>query len=357
MTILEGAREAVVHDAVGPPLARVQAAACLAVGVNALLALGVLPALLGALADEHRLTTSQIGLAAMVELLSMGVSTAVMALTRRPRGLRWIGLGTAVALAGADLLALGASGPALLALRGFAGAIEGVLLWITISMIARTQTPERWAGVFFTGQVLAQLLLALAFAGFVIARGGANGGLIALAVCAAAGVVPALFLPARFAPLIADQGVSGAPPPRGVMALIATFVFVSGIGAVAVFLQPLAHQAHLSSNVARTALWVSLVAQVAGGLAATAMAGRVRYFAVFVFVGAIFLAVWVVFALAAPAWLFVAANGAGGFAGLLLGPFLVPFTIDADPAAGPLSRAGRPSCSALPSGPCCPLSW
>ncbi len=339
MTVEAGRGEHLVHDAVGPPLPALQAGACLAVGVSSLLALGVLPVLLGALADEHRLSAPQIGLSAMLEALSMGVVTGLMGLIRRPRGVRWIGVAASVALAGALFVSMRASGVGILAMRAAAGAAEGVLLWITVSMIARTETPERWAGVFFTTQVLAQLLLALAFAEFIIPRGGANGGFIALAVCAVAGVIPALLCPATFTPLVTRPEMSGAPPPRGMLALIATFFFVSGGGAVAVFLQPLAHQAGLSSNVARTALWVSLVAQVAGGLTATTLAGRVRYFTIFVASSAVYLLAWVVFGLGPPAWLFVAVNALAGFAALLVGPFLVPFTIDADPSR----RAGLQS--------------
>ena len=57
-------------------------------------------------------------------------------------------------------------------LRGLAGAIEGVLLWITVAMISRTATPERWAGVFFVTQTLAQLLLAIALAVWIMPRMG-----------------------------------------------------------------------------------------------------------------------------------------------------------------------------------------
>lgn len=339
MAVEARADDHLVHDAVGPPLRPVQAGACIAVGVASLLAFGVLPALLGSLADEHRLSAPQIGLSAMVEALSMGVSTGLMGVVRRPRGVRWIGVAAALGLVAADLAAMAASGTALLAARAGAGAAEGVLLWITVSMISRTETPERWAGVFFTLQVLAQLLLALAFAGFVIPRGGANGGFVALAVCAGLAIIPALLAPSSFTPLMARPDVSGAPPPRGLLALIATFVFVSGGAAVAVFLQPLAHEAGLSSNVARTALWVSLIAQVLGGVTATSLAGRVRYFTVFVLSSTVYLGVWTLFGIGVPAGLFVAANAAAGFAALLVGPFLVPFTIDADPSR----RAGLQS--------------
>ncbi len=340
-----------VHDAIGPPLSSHEAAACLAVGINSLLSIGVLPALLGALADEHRLSAAQIGLTAMIELFAMGVVTAAMGLLRRPGHLRLIGLAASVGLALADLAALRSSGSLLILVRGVAGGFEGVLLWITVSMISRTATPERWAGAFFTLQTLAQLILAVLFAIWVIDAFGANGGFIALAIVAAVGALPAPWLPRGFPPLVADPSVGGAPPRRGLFALFATVILISAGGAVSVYLQPLAHQAHLSAAVARTALWTSLGAQVAGAATATLLAGRVKYFAVFVFAAAVYLLTWVGMTFDLPPWLFVADNIASGFGGLLVGPFLVPFIIDADPSRRAAVQSGAAQLVGGAAGP------
>ncbi len=340
-----------VHDAIGPPLSAREVSACLAVGINSLLSIGVLPALLGALADEHRLSAAQIGITAMIELFAMGVVTAAMGLWRRPRHLRLIGLAASLGLAVADLGTLGTSGGAVILARGAAGAFEGVLLWITVSMIARTATPERWAGAFFTLQTLAQLVLAVLFAVWIIGVSGANGGFVALAVVAAIGASPAFVLPRGFPPLVADPAVSGAPPPRGLFALFATVIMISAGGAVSVYLQPLAHQAHLSAAVARTALWTSLGAQVAGAATATLLAGRVQYFTVFVFAAAVYLVTWAGMAFDLPPWLFVGDNIASGFSGLLVGPFLVPFIIDADPSRRAAVQSGAAQLVGGAAGP------
>ena len=329
-----------VHEAVGPSITGLQAAATIGVGINSLMFAGVLPILLGALADEHRLNASGIGLTAMTELLAMGVSTSAMGLIRRPERLRLIGIAVSLTLAALNLAAMRTSGGWLIAVRGATGASEGVLLWITVSMIARTVTPERWAGAFFTTQTLAQLLLAIALAVAIVPRYGANGVFGALAVLAVVGVIPALLSPKRFAPLPVGRGESELPPPRGWVALGATLIFVSAGGAVGVYVQPLAHQAGLSSGVARAAIWIALAAQVAGGALATTLAGRVRYFTVFIITSIVNLAVWTAFSQPLNAWMFIAANAAGGLVGLFLGPFLVPFTIDADPSRRAAMQSG-----------------
>jgi hypothetical protein len=243
-------------------------------------------------------------------------------------------------LAAVDFATARSNGLVVFLMRGLAGAFEGILLWITVAMISRTATPERWAGVFFVTQTLTQLLLALALAVWIMPIWGANGGFIAIAVCAIAGLPAALIGPSRLADLNPGEAIAGPPPFRGWIALIGTLVFVAGGGAVAAYLQPLAQQAGLDAGVARTALWVSLAAQVAGSGVATALAGRVRWFHVFLVTTVGSLIVWWLFAQHIPAWLFIGANAAGGFVGLLLSPFLVPMTIDADPSRRAAVQSG-----------------
>ena len=334
------ADEHVVHEVAGPALTPLEAAGALGVGVNSLLVLGVISVLLGSLVDEHRLTNSDNGLVVMVEVLSMGVTTALAGALLKPLRLKSIGIVLTVLLAVVDYATARSAGTGVFVLRGLAGAIEGVLLWITVAMISRTATPERWAGVFFVTQTLAQLLLAIALAVWIMPRWGANGGFIAIAICAVVGLPAALIGPSRLADLNPGEAIAGPPPFRGWIALVGTLVFVSGSGAVGAYLQPLAHEAGLDADVARTALWISLAAQVAGSAAATALAGRVRWFHVFLITTSSTLVVWWVFGQHIPAWLFIGANAVAGFTGLLLSPFLVPMTIDADPSRRAAVQSG-----------------
>jgi hypothetical protein len=324
-------RSSGVQEAVGPSLTPAQAAGAIALGALALDVIGVAPVLLGALQDEHRLSAAGIGLAAMLELLSMGIVTGLCGAVVPPKRMRMIAVVCSLLLATLNFLALGASGLGVLLARTAAGAPEGVLVWITVGMIARSETPERWAAVFFTVQVLAQMALAGLFWIWVLPRFGANGGLWALGLTSLLGVPLAFISPDRYGALTQAAGLSGAPPPRGWAALLATVVLVSANGAVTVYLEPLAKEAHLSAGVARFALFASLVAQVAGGLLATYLAGKVRYMTVFTVCTVFFLIVWAVYGVSAPAWLFVGASALAGLTALLVGPFLTPMTIEADP--------------------------
>ena len=321
-----------VHEVVGPDLSLGQVASAQSFGVVSLLFAGVLPALLGALGDEHRLSAAGFGWVAALEALSMGGATALAGMVLPARHLRVIGLGATLCLSAIDFAGIGASGASVLLLRALAGLAEGVLLWITVGMIARSETPERWAGVFFTASTSAQLALALSFAFIAIPRFGADGGFAVLGATTLLGLGGTFFAPNSYGPLPGSGGAAGAPPFRGWVALFATLVYAAATGAVGIYLQPLAHEAGLSADVARTALWTSLAAQIAGAMTATAVAGKVRYFSAFLAGTGVFLVSWMVFALHVPAWMFIAANTAAGFATVFVAPFLVPMTIEADPS-------------------------
>lgn len=346
----EAAEEIVVVEAIGPSLTLIPAASAIVLGSLALLMVGVMPALLGALADNGRLSAAGIGQCATLESLTMGLSAGAAGMALKARHLRWISAVAALALALLDFASMPASGAGVLLLRTLAGIPEGILLWITIGMIARTETPERWAGFFWTALVAGQLLMALSFV-WIIPKFGTQGGFATLGMTALFGLVAATRTPNFYGDLPVNPEESGAPPLRGWWALFATLLYTAASGAVMVYLQPMSHEAGLSADVARTSLWVSLAAQVAGGFLATLLAGRVHWFTVFCFSTLLFISGWFVLTIHPPAWLFIAANGWIGLVIVLIGPFLVPMTIEADPSRRTAMQSGATQLLAGAFGP------
>jgi predicted MFS family arabinose efflux permease len=342
----------VVAEVAGDPFTARETAAAISVGVLSLVGAGLLGILLSALADEHRLTVAGIGQTAMLEALSMGLSTGLAGILLKPRRLRLIGVAAGAALVLANLATLRASGGSVLLVRTLAGVPEGVLLWIAIGLISRTATPERWAGALFTGMGVTQLLAAATLSAYALPRFGANGGYATLAGASALCLVVALFTPPRYGPMPGTAAeASGAPPPRGWIALAATLAYSASLACVSVYLIPLAHEAGLSTAVGRTAVSVSLACQILGGALATALAGRVRHMTVFWLCAAVFLMSWATYAVHAPGWWFVAISGLGGLAGMLAGPFLVPMTIEADPSRRAAVQSGAVQVLAGALGP------
>src|SRR5579871_2306079 len=121
-----------IHEVVGPDLSAREVASALSFGVVSLLFAGVLPALLGALADEGRLSAAGFGRVAALEALSMGITTALAGILLPPKRLRLVGLAATIALCAVDFAALGAGEGRILVLRMLAGGAEGILLWISV---------------------------------------------------------------------------------------------------------------------------------------------------------------------------------------------------------------------------------
>ena len=128
----------VIARPTGPALTASEIAATLVPGVVSLLLAGVIAAVLGALEDEHRLSAAALGQCATLEALVMGVVTGGAAAWLPARHLRLIAIVSGAALGLLDLATMGTHSTAILVLRTLAGVPDGILLWITIGMIARS---------------------------------------------------------------------------------------------------------------------------------------------------------------------------------------------------------------------------
>ncbi len=340
-----------VSEAVGPAIPLSEAVAAIGLGAIALLITGLMPLLLGALVSEHRLSASGIGQTAMLELFSMGVTTALAGLWLKPERLKLIGAAATLWLVAADLATTQASGTGIFAVRFGAGMGDGILLWIGIAMIARTETPERWSAIFVTATTLVQMILAPILTSAVLPAFGASGGYVVLALVSASGFGFAVFVSPRYAPLVKPEGEGGLPPGRGWLALLATLVFVACFGAVGVYTQPIAQQIGLSAEVAGLAISASLLGQVIGGSSAAALAGRVHYLPVFAAGTLLFLGIWTVWALPVSASVFIVSDGLAGFLYMLMLPFLVPMAIEADPSRRAAMLSGAAQVLAGAAGP------
>ena len=319
-------------DWIGPPPSVGQIFAIMLVGVTGVMIAGLQPLLLGTLAQEGRLAAAQLGQTATAELLTMGLAAALAGALLPPVRLKIIAITALAALAAIDVFTPQARGDMVTLVRAAAGIPSGVMIWVTISMIARSPTPERWSGAYLTVQTLAQFLLATVLTAFVMPRYGADGGFIALGVFCLVAVAAAFLLPRAFAPLPRTEGGGGGlPSARGWAALAVSFLYIAFTIGVWVYAEPLSREAGHAPEVAGQAVSLSLAAQVAGGLAATALAGRINWLVALLVCAGVNLALFAGFAsLPGPA-VFLALCGVFGFVWLFASPFLVPMTIEADP--------------------------
>ena len=326
-----------IHAAFGPPPTNTQAFATIGVGVVSLFLSGLIALIFGALVNEGRLSPQGIGLSAAGEALVMAITTGLFSALVPTRRLKLIGVVASLLLACADAATMTMHGNGIMLLRASAGIPEGVLLWITIGLIARTATPERWAALLFTSATISQVVAAGVLTAFLMPRFGANGGFGLLSASGLLCVVLCLFIPDRFADLPKGESDSGAPPPRGWLALASIMLIGSSAAAVGVYLVPIARQHGLSVAAANTAVTLSLTSQILGGALAAVVAGRVRY--LWVLVGG------------TVAWIFFAAMALNGIIILFVPPFFVPMTIEVDPSRRTAVQSGAVQLLAAALGP------
>lgn len=303
------------------------------VGITGVMFAGVGPLLLGGLEAAGRLSAAQLGQAGTVELLAMGVAAALAGPVIGNNRLRLVAVVCGLLMTGLNYLTTRVAGDTLTLVRGFNGLPSGVLIWLVTGLIVRSPRPERGAGLYLTLQTLAQLVMVAGLTAFVIAPFGVDGGFIALAVLGLVTAVVGLAVPDSHArlPDTADSP-KGRPSARGWVALAGGFAFQAFILAVWIYIEPLSRQSGHGSATAGLAISLSLGAQVAGGTAATILAGRIAWFHALVGSMAAMVALIGVYAVLPSAPVFLAVSAAFGFLWIFSAPYLTPMAIEADPS-------------------------
>lgn len=315
-----------------PAASRRDTTIALTVGVVALLIAGLQPVVLGGLESEGRLTASQIGLAATVELLALGLTCGLAAAFLKPDRVRLKLALACMAHAGAMFGTCLVTGVAVIAMRGAAGVFAGLMLWAAISTITRAERPERLSGVFVTVQTLAQLVLAAVLPATVVPWFGINGALEALGVISMLTAVAALAGANSYSPLPKAAKGGGGIGLRPLLGLAACFLFMAFIVALWVYLEPLAELSGMSAKQAGLAVAVALGMQVAGGAAATLAARRWRRPGIVLLaVGALNGGILAILFGAPQAALFMGAVAVFGFLWLFALPFQTLLLIQLDP--------------------------
>ncbi len=316
---------------IGPPPTRTQFTAVMFVGVAAIMIAGLQPLLLGTMEAEGKLSAAQLGQAATAELLAMGLAAGVSGAILKPERLRIIAAVMSLILAGIDFATPMFKDDMVTLMRGLAGLPSGVMMWVTVALIARSPTPERWSGVYLTVQTLAQLVMAAGLSVFVVHRYGSSGGWIGMGGFCVLTALVAFAVPSRYAVLPRTESNSTLPGLRGWIALVAAFLFSAYTIGVWVYAEPLSKQAGHAPGVTGMAVSVSLACQVAGGAAATLLAGRINWLVTTMVCAVLGVGVLLGFAALPGPAAFLALSGAFGFLWLFVLPFLVPMIIEADP--------------------------
>jgi hypothetical protein len=311
----------------GAPLAGV-----LLIGTMGMLICGVQPVLLGSLVLEHRLSSAALGWATTAEFLTLALGIWLAGTFWKPTRMRArVALAAVLAIV-ADWLVIGEHGTQVLVNRTLAGLPEGVLVWLTACMVARSPTPARMAGIFLTLQNVSQFAFAAILPATLMRRYGADGGFVALALTAALALLATPLVPDSFVELPSAPGHSGRPVySASVIACLVSVFLISAfsIGLFA-YIAPLGAQAHLSEEMIGYAVAAVLGASTLGSALAAAVP-RIPHYAVFMVCMLInAVVIGLLASMPGPA-LFLSAAALFGFFWLFFLPFQLSMAIEADP--------------------------
>lgn len=320
------------HGWIGERPNAITIVAVLWVGTIGLLICGVQPVVLGALVNEHRLTSAGLGWATTAEFLTLGIGIIAAGAVLKPRRLRLLAVIAIFITGTADIAMLSESGLIILVNRAISGIGEAVLVWIAGCMIARSATPARWGGIFLTAQGISQLAFAATMPLTLMASRGANGGFLGLAATAVMALMAVPLLPREMADLPHSDHPRAAvfAAPATIMVLLCVILIAAFSIGLFAYLAPLSMQAGLTTVQLGFAVSMVLGASIAGsGLAA--VVPKLAYYPVFfvcLVVNALVLGMlWMM-----PGFpMFMVAAALFGFFWLFFMPYQLPMAIEVDP--------------------------
>ncbi|MBV1788478.1 hypothetical protein KQ940_10455 [Marinobacterium sp. D7] len=244
-------------------------ALALAIGSIALLILGLQPILLGQLFAAQVVTIQGIGLIAMGEIVALGLGVvladAFLPLSRAWRIAALASL-TIMVLDGITCLIDGDLPMA--AVRTMAGLPEGILVWLTTSIIVRSHNPDRLAAVFMVAQTLSQAIVAALFTGVVVPMAGWQGGFAVLAALSLLPCMLARSLPQRLRPLHSQSSAGMRWSFTSLLPLTLAFLQMASIGSLWAYLEPLGLAYGLHDQDVGGVVSLVLMMQVCGGIVA-----------------------------------------------------------------------------------------
>lgn len=342
---MHGAPQAIVRT----PASAV--AAVMAAGCVALLMLGVQPVVLGGLQAAGRLSIPEMGQAAMIETLAVGVVSAAMAARVAHRRLRLWGLAGTIMLIVANAAGLASSGLAFVLLRGVAGVASGIILWVAVGLITRRPDASRVNAIFLGSQALSQGTVAALIPLTIGPLLGANSGMWMLGGFAVLILPLLLLIPDELPDVVHDHAKVPSLHVSSLAGLASGFLMMAGIVGLWVYIEPIAAAAHIPGRVVSFAIAGSLAAQVVGALVVVAMDRWFKPVAGLLCVAAAFIGVTIVLALVRSEAAFVAATLLFGALWTFAWVLALPLVLAADPTRraamyGP--AAGLLGCSAGP---------
>jgi len=250
-------------------------------GTVAFMVTGIQPVLLGALAEEGRLSEAMLGRVAWLEVLALALASAI-----GPKLLRFGSARRTIAAACLSLAACNAvvyfshDTSLLIFSRLIAGLMEGLLLATTNIAITRGVHPERLSALFLMVSAIPQVAASYLLPATVMPRLGADSGFGLLFVLAVLGIGVAFLLGKEIQDAPPHQPMAQVWTPRVLIGLLAVALQNAGNGAGWEYQALVGGNLHFSGHAVGTAIAADLVFQIIGTFAVAWIAWRLPFRAV-----------------------------------------------------------------------------
>lgn len=248
------------------------------IGAVGILILGIQPLLLGALLNAGKINAVELGWIATVEVLGMALGVWIGArLMAGSQGKR-IAVAACLLMALANAITPGADTVMTIALaRSLAGLAEGAMIAVSILTISHGAAPARLNAIYLTAGATPQLVFAYLLPVKVFPVYGVESGFYILAGVGLLSAALAGVIRDRLAPEPEEAGGRVAWTPKVVLALAATLVTASAIGACWSYAEPMGARQGLTTAAVGVAITISLAFQIIGSLVVALVGYRLPF--------------------------------------------------------------------------------
>ena len=219
-------------------------------GTVAFMVTGIQPVLLGALAEEGRLSEATLGRVAWLEILALALASAIGPKLLRFGSARRTIAAACLSLALANAVVYVSHDTRLLILsRLIAGLMEGLLLATTNIAITRGLHPERLSALFLMVSAIPQVAASYLLPSTVMPRFGADSGFGLLCVLAVAGIGVAFLFGNEIQDVPPDKATARVWTPAVLIGLLGVILQNAGNGAGWEYQARIGENLHFSGQV------------------------------------------------------------------------------------------------------------
>ena len=308
----------------------VETACGLLLGVAATVSTPLQPLLLDALVRGHRLTTVSMGQAATMDMLGLALSSGAAGTFLAPRRLRFYAAAAALGVIAANLSTCLAGTFGVLVSRLASGGCSGILMWVTLGLLARSRAPVRLTGLFLAAQAAVGVVLASLLSGEILPRFGYAGGYGVLAGVGGLALFAASKIPRSYGALGRSKAI-GLPPTAGLLALSPVFCFLAGLVSIWVYISRVALTAGRSTSLVALAITTAISFKFVGGLLAAGVANKTSWRGVLPLGTAVCALIVAGLAAPTPPFVFLALMAGLGTCWMFLSAYHIPMLLEVDP--------------------------